>query len=139
MFTKDKKGFFFYPSGRKEETYTISESVERIVSVSAFDTCSYIKHIILPTTLTSVYRYLCYNTENLEDVTILRCIGDDSTLIVDGKMFIVFDSSNVKVEYSQNPFTYSLIGGRLFISPCKNCNASYCEFNSTIFQNDMRK
>ena len=32
LFTKDKKGFFFYPSVRKEETYTIPESVERIGS-----------------------------------------------------------------------------------------------------------
>ena len=138
LYSKDKKVMFFYPPGKEDETFTIPESVESINYISAFDGCKFIKHIILPQTLTKIVGYLCYSTPNIIDVTVLRCPDNSSQIQIGSAWFVDFDSSNVKIYYHYFSFIYTFISNRLTISPCRSCNTLYCELNTTIFQNDLR-
>lgn len=56
MYSKDDNGLQQYPCGRKGDTYTLADNCGGVCSFSALADCAYLKHIIIPSTVSPNFK-----------------------------------------------------------------------------------
>lgn len=94
LYTKDMKGLYYYPGGKKDKVVTVPKSVETIYA-AAFAYSYNIEEIILPSSVKEVYQVFGYHLESLKKVTVINChssnvqseINWDTTAIFSGTDF----------------------------------------------------
>jgi len=138
LFSSDGKYLYYYPSGKKNTVYQIPHGTETLFYV-CFSMTVYLKHIIVPTTVTIAYTFL-YQTYTVKNVTILRCPCDDpiSTITFGGQITNAFKQCNIVYKNVTYNESLSSNGKVLTISPMRFCTNSYfgIDFDDTLFMNN---
>ncbi|NCU27877.1 leucine-rich repeat domain-containing protein, partial [Candidatus Nomurabacteria bacterium] len=75
LFTIDMSSIMAYPAGKKEETYTLPNTVTDIVE-GAFRSCSVLKNIIIPNAVTNIGERAFKGCESLTSITIPHGVTD---------------------------------------------------------------
>ena len=73
LLSKDKTILIYYPEGKKEETYSIPNSVTSIEE-DAFQDCSNLTSIIIPNSVTNIGKYAFSKCSNLKDITMSNSV-----------------------------------------------------------------
>jgi hypothetical protein len=106
LFDKNKQTIICYPSGKKENTYTIPSTVINI-GYGAFYNCSSLTNITIPSTVTNIASHAFYNCSSLTNITIpstVTNIGSSAFSFCNGLTNIIIPSS-VKI-IDSHAFSY---------------------------------
>ena len=69
LYSKDGTKFYAYAIGKQENVFEVNNSVETI-SKFAFDRCTSLEQIIIPSSVTSIGNYAFHNCKTLKDIII---------------------------------------------------------------------
>lgn len=73
VYSKDKKTLVYYPAGRTDETFAVSDGVE-ILDYDSFNSCHYIKNITIPDSVVTINLGAFRNCDSLADITIPKSV-----------------------------------------------------------------